>query len=392
MCSGVSGLNRILGLVSTLVLPPWVVPPLHAVEECDRVARRSLELPRYRATSRDSGVAAALVWLTLGEVSPLTQRFSGGTLDPPGATPGDSRRPGAAMSPTRRLGRRVGSLSRARRMLPRPRTTTGAGSASSPQRRRTASVSTRTACGGRCPGCSGFGRTSRSTPAGTAPPRSRTTGRTCARPFVVGSRTQPGTQRSRPLRTRHTVTRAGTGRTFALAWMRQRIAPAADSRPALSEAAGYRVIASSIASSAGSMTGSCWQVVRSCSSSASRACSAERRASISASASCARLTASAVSSTVATPRRCGWSVRSSTSAVLVSRGSSGASSTTVPTSASKGFCSRPSSCSSCSARTSRCRSASACSSRWAASHSSAVTRLVGSSGSTSRARSSVSAR
>jgi len=89
MCSGVSGLNRILGLVSTLVLPPWVVPPLHAVEECDRVARRSLELPRYRATSRDSGVAAALVWLTLGEVSPLTQRFGGGTMDPPGAAPGD---------------------------------------------------------------------------------------------------------------------------------------------------------------------------------------------------------------------------------------------------------------------------------------------------------------
>ncbi|WP_214371072.1 hypothetical protein [Pseudonocardia sp. H11422] len=74
----------------TLVLPTWVVPPLHAVEECDRVARRSLELPRYRATSRDSGVAAALVWLTLGEVSPLTQRFGGGTWDPPNSTPADS--------------------------------------------------------------------------------------------------------------------------------------------------------------------------------------------------------------------------------------------------------------------------------------------------------------
>lgn len=76
--------------MSTLVLPPWVVPPVHAVEECERVARRSLELPRYRATSRDSGVAAALVWLTLGEVSPLTQRFDGGIWDPPGATPDDS--------------------------------------------------------------------------------------------------------------------------------------------------------------------------------------------------------------------------------------------------------------------------------------------------------------
>ena len=53
--------GRILGLVSTLVLPPWVVPPLHAVEECDSVARRSMELPRYRAASRDFGVAAALV-------------------------------------------------------------------------------------------------------------------------------------------------------------------------------------------------------------------------------------------------------------------------------------------------------------------------------------------
>jgi hypothetical protein len=82
--------RRILGLVFTLVLPRWVVPPVHAVEECDRVARRSLELPRYRATSRDSGVAAALVWLTLGEVSPLTQRFGGGRWDPPGATPDDS--------------------------------------------------------------------------------------------------------------------------------------------------------------------------------------------------------------------------------------------------------------------------------------------------------------
>jgi hypothetical protein len=84
------GAARILGLVFTLLLPRWVAPPVHAVEECDRVARRSLELPRYRAISRDSGVAAALVWLTLGEVSPLTQRFGGGIWDPPGATPDDS--------------------------------------------------------------------------------------------------------------------------------------------------------------------------------------------------------------------------------------------------------------------------------------------------------------
>ena len=89
-CSEWSVLARILGLVFTLVLPRWVVPPVHAVQECDRVARRSMELPRYRATSRDSGVAAALVWFTLGEVSPLTQRVGGGIWDPPGATPDDS--------------------------------------------------------------------------------------------------------------------------------------------------------------------------------------------------------------------------------------------------------------------------------------------------------------
>ena len=90
MCSEWSVPAHILGLVFTLVMPPWVMPPVHAVEECARVARRSMELPRYRATSRDSGVAAALVWLTIGEVSPLTQRFGGGTWNPPDATPDDS--------------------------------------------------------------------------------------------------------------------------------------------------------------------------------------------------------------------------------------------------------------------------------------------------------------
>ena len=70
-----SGLVLILGCVSAcLRLPAWVVPPLHAVEECARVVDRRLELGPYRATRRDVGVSAALVWLTLGEVSPMTWR------------------------------------------------------------------------------------------------------------------------------------------------------------------------------------------------------------------------------------------------------------------------------------------------------------------------------
>ncbi|MDN5851251.1 MAG: hypothetical protein L0K86_00130 [Actinomycetia bacterium] len=77
--------------MSTLDLPSWVVPPLHAVQECDRVARRSLDLPPFRATSRDVGVASALVWLTLGEVSPMTQRFGGGAWDPPDGSRSDPR-------------------------------------------------------------------------------------------------------------------------------------------------------------------------------------------------------------------------------------------------------------------------------------------------------------
>src|SRR5690348_4584043 len=66
---------RILRCVSAcLRLPAWVVPPLHAVEECARLADRRLELGPYRATRRDVGVSAALAWLTLGEVSPVTWR------------------------------------------------------------------------------------------------------------------------------------------------------------------------------------------------------------------------------------------------------------------------------------------------------------------------------
>lgn len=64
--------------MSTLVLPSWVVPAIDAVLECERVVRRRLELGPFRSTTRDAGVAAALAWLTLGEVSPMTARFGGG--------------------------------------------------------------------------------------------------------------------------------------------------------------------------------------------------------------------------------------------------------------------------------------------------------------------------
>ncbi len=82
-CSESSVCGRILGRVSTLVLPSWVVPEFDAVRECERVALRLLEHQPYGATTRDSGVASALVWLTLGEVSPITRRVTVGVFDPP---------------------------------------------------------------------------------------------------------------------------------------------------------------------------------------------------------------------------------------------------------------------------------------------------------------------
>src|SRR5689334_21479832 len=57
-----------------LRLPAWVVPPLDAVLECARVAARLRDAGPFRATTRDAGVDAALVCLTLGEVSPMTWR------------------------------------------------------------------------------------------------------------------------------------------------------------------------------------------------------------------------------------------------------------------------------------------------------------------------------
>jgi hypothetical protein len=54
-----------------LHLPSWVVPTADEVTECERVCRRRAELG---ADQRDLGVLAALVWLTLGEVAPMTWR------------------------------------------------------------------------------------------------------------------------------------------------------------------------------------------------------------------------------------------------------------------------------------------------------------------------------
>jgi hypothetical protein len=82
-CSESSVCGRILGCVATLVLPSWVVPEFDAVRECERVALRLLDHHPYGATTRDSGGASALVWLTLGEVSPIAGRASVGVFDPP---------------------------------------------------------------------------------------------------------------------------------------------------------------------------------------------------------------------------------------------------------------------------------------------------------------------
>lgn len=70
-----SDLALILRFVAErLRLPAWVIPPLDAVLECARVAARLREAGPFRATTRDVGVDAALVWLTLGEASPMTWR------------------------------------------------------------------------------------------------------------------------------------------------------------------------------------------------------------------------------------------------------------------------------------------------------------------------------
>ena len=54
-------------VVSTLVLPSWVVPDVDSVRECERVSLRRLRLGPRAMTTRDGGVAAALVWLAAVE-------------------------------------------------------------------------------------------------------------------------------------------------------------------------------------------------------------------------------------------------------------------------------------------------------------------------------------
>lgn len=69
----VSGVWRILGVVSAMPEPPtWVVPALDEIEECYRLGFRLLD--RGLADARDRGVQGALVWLTIGEVPPMTAR------------------------------------------------------------------------------------------------------------------------------------------------------------------------------------------------------------------------------------------------------------------------------------------------------------------------------
>lgn len=55
-------------------LPGWVVPPLDAVQECFRV---TWGLSALRADARERGVRAALVWLVVGDLGPVTDRPGG---------------------------------------------------------------------------------------------------------------------------------------------------------------------------------------------------------------------------------------------------------------------------------------------------------------------------
>ncbi|MGE3414146.1 MAG: hypothetical protein AB7L91_18225 [Dehalococcoidia bacterium] len=67
-------------MAARVSLPAWVVPTIDAVDECERVARRVVTARSYELTSRERGVAAALVWLMLGEVSPMTRRVAGSSI------------------------------------------------------------------------------------------------------------------------------------------------------------------------------------------------------------------------------------------------------------------------------------------------------------------------
>jgi hypothetical protein len=70
-----------------VLLPSWVVPTADAVQECARVADRLAGVGPPWATKRDAGVASAFVWLTLGEVSPMTWRTC--STSEFGTVPGD---------------------------------------------------------------------------------------------------------------------------------------------------------------------------------------------------------------------------------------------------------------------------------------------------------------
>lgn len=56
--------------------PAWVVRPFDEVCECYRVLGRRRDLG---VDHRDDGVARVLAWLTIGEVSPITERGAGDT-------------------------------------------------------------------------------------------------------------------------------------------------------------------------------------------------------------------------------------------------------------------------------------------------------------------------
>ena len=121
-------------------------------EECERVALRLLDHRPYGATTCDSGVASALVWLTLGEVSPVTRRAAGAC-----SIRRTGRGPGPAASRASWRGRRAGwRCAMAAAALPPTDAGLASGSASSlPTRVATTTLSSPTACGGRCRGCSG---------------------------------------------------------------------------------------------------------------------------------------------------------------------------------------------------------------------------------------------
>ncbi|MGE3795981.1 MAG: hypothetical protein AB7I38_18930 [Dehalococcoidia bacterium] len=67
-------------MAARVSLPAWVVPTIDAVDECERVARRVVNARSYELMVRERGVAAALLWLTLGEVSPMTRRVAGASI------------------------------------------------------------------------------------------------------------------------------------------------------------------------------------------------------------------------------------------------------------------------------------------------------------------------